>query len=151
MQAFLRLAAQRGVDSTPTRLVAREAGVSELTLFRLFGDKATLIRESLRHAAPTEQLSQYETSIDATTPESAASGLLRCLTYLRDQLRQRQTLLRFAISEIRQHPELRDDLRQAPMEAGALVERALREAGPRLRPGIDTRAALYCLEGLLLL
>ncbi len=151
MQAFLHLAAQRGLDSTPTRLVATEAGVNELTLFRLFGDKAALIRESLRYAAPTEEFSHYDTAIDTSTSASAATGLLRCLKYLRDQLRQHQTLLRFAVSEMRHHPELRDDLRRAPLQAGALLEHALHEAGPRLRPDLDTRAALFSLEGLFLL
>ena len=151
MHAFIRLAAERGLDSTPTRLVASEAGVSELTLFRLFGDKASLLREALRYAAPTEDLNGYETAIDASSPHTARLGLTRCLSYLRDQLRQHQTLLRFAVSELRHHPELRDDLRRAPMQAGALLERALHEAAPQLRRGIDQRAALYSLEGLLLL
>ena len=50
LEAFLHLAAQRGIDATPTRLVAKEAGVSELTLFRHCGDKATLVRAAVRHA-----------------------------------------------------------------------------------------------------
>src|SRR5215467_12673289 len=151
MQAFIRLAAQRGLDSTPTRLVASEAGVNELTLFRLFGDKATLLRESLKYAAPTEDLSQYATAIDASTSESAAAGLARCLRYLRDQLRAHRDLLRFAVAEMGHHPELRDELRAAPLQAGAVLQRALDEAAPQLRPGLDQQAALLSLEGLLLL
>jgi len=151
MQAFIHLAAQRGLDSTPTRLVASEAGVNELTLFRLFGDKATLLREALKYAAPTEDLRQYAPAIDDSTPESAAAGLARCLRYLRDQLRAHRDLLRFALSEMRQHPELRDELRAAPLQAGALIQRALDEAAPQLRPDLDRRAALLSLEGLLLL
>jgi AcrR family transcriptional regulator len=151
MQAFIRLAAQRGLDSTPTRLVAAEAGVSELTLFRLFRDKATLLTESLRYAAPTEDLSVYVTAIDASSPRSAAAGLARCFKYLRDQLRAHRDLLHFALAETRHHPELKDELRRAPLQAGALLESALNEAAPQLRPDLDRRAALLSLEGLLLL
>src|SRR5438270_13379014 len=96
LDAFLRLAVERGIDSTPTRLVAAEAGVSELTLFRHFGDKATLVRSAIRHAAPTEQLRGYDPEIDASSPERAIASLSRCMRYLRDEMRQRPDRLQFA-------------------------------------------------------
>src|SRR5207253_4928733 len=108
MEAFFRLAVERGIDSTSTRAVAEEAGVSELTLFRHFGDKATLVRSAIRHAAPTEQLRGYDPEIDASSPERAIASLSRCMRYLRDEMRQRQDLLQFALSEARRHPELED-------------------------------------------
>jgi hypothetical protein len=37
---------------------------------------------------------------------------------LRDQLRQHQDLLRFALSEMRHHPELKDDLRRCCTTGG---------------------------------
>src|SRR5437016_10197493 len=92
LEAFLRLAVERGIDSTPTRVVAEEAGVSELTLFRHFGDKATLVRAAVRHAAPTEQLRGYDPEIDASTPERTVASLSSCLRFLRDEAVDRQDL-----------------------------------------------------------
>src|SRR5690348_10753615 len=56
MAAFLKLAIDRGIDSTTTRAIAQEAGVSELTLFRHFGDKASLMKEALRETVPSPRL-----------------------------------------------------------------------------------------------
>jgi AcrR family transcriptional regulator len=151
LEAFLRLAVERGIDSTPTRLVAREAGVSELTIFRHFGDKATLVRAAIRHAAPTEQLRAYDPAIDASTPESAVASLSRCMRYLRDEAVRRQDLIHFALSEARRHPELKQDLITGPRQAVDVIQRALEQAAPQLRPDVDLRAAVTSLQGLLLL
>jgi AcrR family transcriptional regulator len=150
LEAFLRLAAVRGIDSTPTRLVAAEAGVSELTLFRHFGDKATLVRGAIRHAAPTDELRAYDPAIDASTPESAVASLSRCLRFLRDEAVRRQDLFHFALSEARRHPELQDELMAGPRQAVEVLQRALWQASPQLRPEVDLRAAVLSLQGTLL-
>jgi len=150
LEAFLRLAVDRGIDSTPTRVVAEEAGVSELTLFRHFGDKATLVREAIRHAAPTGQLRAYDPAIDASTPERAAAGLSRCMRFLRDEAVRRQDLFHLALSEARRHPELKDELVTGPRQAVDVLQRALQQAAPQLRPDLDVQAAVLSLQGLLL-
>src|SRR5207253_6008381 len=150
MEAFFRLAVERGIDSTSTRAVAEEAGVSELTLFRHFGDKATLVREAIRHAAPTERLRAYDPAIDASTPESAAAGLGRCMRHLRDEAVRRQDLFHLALSEARRHPELKEELIVGPRQAVEVLQRALQQAAPQLRPEVDPRAAVTSLQGLLL-
>jgi AcrR family transcriptional regulator len=149
--AFLRLATERGIDATTTRAIAEEAGVNELTLFRHFGDKATLAREAVRAAAPTELLRAHRPVIDVSTPEATVAGLAACLRFLRDQMLDRQDLLQFALAEARRHPELREELLAGPRQAGALLADALRQAGPRLRAEVDPQAAMLSLEGLLLL
>ena len=150
MEAFFRLAVERGIDSTSTRAVAEEAGVSELTLFRHFGDKASLVRAAIRHAAPTEQLRAYDPAIDASTPESAAADLGRCLRYLRDEAVRRQDLFHLALSEARRHPELQDELIVGPRQAVEVLRRALQQAAPQVRPEVDVGAAVISLQGLLL-
>src|SRR5438105_13024205 len=106
LEAFLRLAVEKGIDSTPTRLVAEEAGVSELTVFRHFGDKATLVRAAIRHAAPTDELRAYDPEIDASTPERAIATLSRCLRFLRAEAVSRRDLFHLALSAARRHPDL---------------------------------------------
>jgi AcrR family transcriptional regulator len=151
LAAFLRLAAERGIDATTTRAIAEEAGVNELTLFRHFGDKATLAREAVRAAAPTELLRAHHPAVDVSTPEATVAGLAACLRFLRDQMLDRQDLLQLALAEARRHPELREELLAGPRQAGALLADALRQAGPRLRAEVDPQAAVFSLEGLLLL
>src|ERR687896_2444512 len=47
LEAAARVYAQYGFRGATTRLIAQEAGVNEVTLFRLFGSKAQLFDELL--------------------------------------------------------------------------------------------------------
>src|ERR671914_1594713 len=47
LEAAARVYAQYGFRGATTRLIAQEAGVNEVTLFRLFGSKAHLFDELL--------------------------------------------------------------------------------------------------------
>jgi AcrR family transcriptional regulator len=59
LSTFLRLVAERGLDATTTRALAEEAGVNEVTVFRHFGDKATLAREAVRRFQPANRIAAY--------------------------------------------------------------------------------------------
>ncbi len=48
-EAVVNLFAERGYSATTTQEVAQRAGINEVTLFRRYGDKATLIRTALTH------------------------------------------------------------------------------------------------------
>ena len=48
LRTFLRLLTERGLEGTTTRGLAEEAGVNEVTLFRLFGDKGNLAAKAFR-------------------------------------------------------------------------------------------------------
>ena len=72
MHAFIHLAAERGIDATTTRAVADAAGVNEVTIFRHFGDKATLAREAIHHTAVVDRVGAYPLAIDVSTPDRAA-------------------------------------------------------------------------------
>jgi AcrR family transcriptional regulator len=93
LSTFLRLVAERGLDATTTRTLAEEAGVNEVTVFRHFGDKATLAREAVRRFQPTNRIAAHPLAIDATSPDGAAAGLLACLRFLRDSRREHPELL----------------------------------------------------------
>lgn len=151
VQAFFDLAGRRGIDGTTTREVARRAGVNEVTLFRRFGDKAGLTREALRRLMPAGVIAAYSGEVDASTPERAAAGLVCCLCFLRDLLRQRPEVFTFALAEHLRHPELAAEIAPTPFAAHAQLERAIREAAPQLRPEVDPAAAVLCLQGLVFL
>ncbi len=60
-------------------------------------------------------------------------------------------MLSFALSEGVRHPELRAEIAPTPRAGHALLERAVREAAPQLRPEVDPAAAVLCLQGLVFL
>ena len=47
LEVAIRIFAEAGYHGTTTRRIAQEAGVNEVTLFRQFGSKESLIREAL--------------------------------------------------------------------------------------------------------
>ena len=149
LTAFLKLAAERGFEATTTRAVAEEAGVNEVTIFRNFKDKATLIREAYHHFAPGSRIVAYPLSIDTSTPTRAAAGLVECLKFLRDCLQEHPQLLLSGMSEYWRFPELQDELAFHPHAAHNLIERALTQAAPTLRSDVDRATAAFSLLGLL--
>lgn len=60
-----------------TRDIASAAGVSEVTVFRHVGDKASLAREAVRRFHPAAVLDAYDPAIDASTPLSCFSPARR--------------------------------------------------------------------------
>lgn len=149
--AFLTLAARRGMAQVTTREIARAAGVNEVTLFRHFGDKATLALEAVRQSSPAAQIDAYQPAIDASSPERATEGLLQCLGELRHHLSRRPELLQFGLGEAARYPELLDELSKIPAAARHMLIRALLQAGPLLRPDVDIDAEVLGLLGTLLL
>jgi AcrR family transcriptional regulator len=148
---FLALAAERGIAQVTTKEIARAAGVNEVTLFRHFGDKATLALEAVRQSSPAAQIDAYQPAIDTTSPERAIEGLLRCLGELRNHLSRRPELLQFGLGEAARYPELLDELSKIPAAARRMLTRALLQAGPRLRTDVDIDAEVLGLLGTLLL
>ena len=52
LAAAARIYGESGFRGATTRRIADEAGVNEVTLFRLFGSKSALIAEAIREHAP---------------------------------------------------------------------------------------------------
>jgi AcrR family transcriptional regulator len=148
IDAFLELAADRGIESTTTREIAEAAHVNEVTLFRNFGDKATLAREALRQRMPV--LPRAE-PIDSSSPESAFGGVVRRVWLLRDLMVDNAELLELAISATRRRPRIAAALRDLPLSALRLIEAALRESRRHLRKDVDVEAAALALTGLVML
>ncbi len=148
LRAFLRLVAERGIDATTTRLLAEAAGVNEVTIFRHFGNKASLAREAIRRWQPAHALSAYEVAIDSSSPASAAQGLLDCLRFLRRHMQDHDELIQFGMGEYWRFSELREELAAAPRAARGLLLRALTQAAPVLLPTVDLEVTALSLLGL---
>ena len=149
LHAFMRLVAERGVDATTTRVLAEHARVNEVTIFRLFGDKANLAAAAVHRFQSAALIGAYPVQIDASSPRCAADDLLGILNFLRARMLDRPEFIQFAASEFWRFPELKDELGATPRAARDLVERALVAAAPALRADLDARAASVSLVGVL--
>jgi AcrR family transcriptional regulator len=148
IDAFLELAADRGIESTTTREIAEAAHVNEVTLFRNFGDKANLAREALRRRMPV--LPRAE-PIDSSSPASAFGGVVRRVWLLRDLMVDNAEVLELAISATRRRPRIAAEIRDLPLSAIRLIKAALQQSRRHLRKDVDVEGAALALIGLVVL
>src|SRR5437867_7548916 len=105
LDAAARVYAQYGFRGATTRLIAMEAGVNEVTLFRTFGSKAELLRAMLQSqvsATAVPLLSNDGSHPDARDPE--AELIKWCATVLQ-YLRGHAHLIRKTIAEAEERPD----------------------------------------------
>lgn len=146
--AFVRLAAERGMDGVTTREIATEAGVNPVTLFRRFGDKATIAVEAIRRYSPAERLRNLDPGVQ---PDHALDGLVGAMLSLADLTleHRRMSWLRFGMKQMSQVPKVRAEISAIVQEIYGFVRRALAQAAPALRPEVDHHATALMLIGLL--
>jgi AcrR family transcriptional regulator len=127
LEAAARVYAQYGFRGATTRLIATEAGVNEVTLFRTFGSKALLLQEMMQAqvsatAAPT---------LGSDIVDPAAAITAWCATTIQ-YLRGHAHLIRKTIAEAEERPEAACQACEGPNTAGAsltLYVEHLREEG----------------------
>src|ERR1039457_6033905 len=101
LAAAARLYGEHGFRGTTTRRIAEEAGVNEVTLFRLFGTKTALLLEAMRvHGTnlPTAQLPEV--------PLDPVRELSEWCAHKRRSLSQMRGIIRKAMSEFEENPEM---------------------------------------------
>jgi AcrR family transcriptional regulator len=114
LSAAARVYAQYGFRGATTRLIATEADVNEVTLFRTFGSKAQLLQEMLQSqvsscAAPT-------LPGDVGDPEEAITAWCSAtLAYLRNHAQ----VVRKTIAEAEERPDAACQACEGPNSAGA--------------------------------
>jgi len=127
LEAAARVYAQYGFRGATTRLIAQEAGVNEVTLFRLFGSKAQLFDELLHkqlHASTVPGL--------PTEPLDPEVELTEWCAVLLAQMRASRSFLRKMIGETEERPEAARSACMGPHCAAESLERyvgKLRERG----------------------
>src|SRR5687768_12802391 len=100
LSAAARVYAQYGFRGATTRLIATEAGVNEVTLFRTFGSKAHLLQAML-HA----QVESSAVPVLSHEPQNAQQELTRwCLSVL-EYLRGHAHLIRKTNAEADERPD----------------------------------------------
>jgi AcrR family transcriptional regulator len=139
LEAAARVYAQYGFRGATTRLIAQEAGVNEVTLFRLFGSKAQLFDELLHrqlHASTVPMLPKEPVDPEVEVTEWCAVLLA--------QMRASRSFLRKMIGETEERPEAARSACVGPHCAAESLERyveTLRERGLADRDA-DCRTAI---------
>jgi AcrR family transcriptional regulator len=101
LNAATELYAETGFRGATTRQIAQKAGVNEVTLFRHFGSKTALLHEAIRCACAT--------SGPGGLPEAPANPRTELLAWAEQhwgELWTRRSVIRTAMGEIEEHPEL---------------------------------------------
>jgi AcrR family transcriptional regulator len=100
LAAAARVYAQYGFRGATTRLIANEAGVNEVTLFRTFGSKAELLQAMLQSEVASTAVPVIDG--DTTDPERALiDWCAQTMTYLRGHAH----LIRKTIAEAEERPD----------------------------------------------
>src|SRR3712207_6448333 len=139
LEAAARIYAQYGFRGATTRLIAQEAGVNEVTLFRLFGSKAQLFDELLH-----KQLHASTVPVLPTEPADPEVELTEWCAVLLAQMRASRSFLRKMIGETEERPEAARSACMGPHCAAESLERYVGKLRARglADPDADCRTAI---------
>jgi AcrR family transcriptional regulator len=114
--AAKKVYAQHGFRGATTRLIAIEAGVNEVTLFRTFGSKAALFEALMQAhvaASPIPDLPDIPVDPEREMTEWCAAIL--------HHLRENRSLIRTSFGEIEDRPAAAISMCEGPNCAGAIL------------------------------
>jgi AcrR family transcriptional regulator len=139
LEAAARVYAQCGFRGATTRLIAQEAGVNEVTLFRLFGSKAQLFDELLN-----KQLHESNVPILPKEPGDPEVEVTEWCALLLAQMRASRSFLRKMIGETEERPEAARSACVGPHAAAESLDRYLERLRARglADPDADARTAI---------
>lgn len=100
LQAAGRIYAEVGFRGATTRRIADEAGVNEVTLFRLFGSKAQLIAEAINCQDPMGEVTLPTVPVDPWLELNDWCGGHAIA------LREMRGTIRKTMADLEQHPEM---------------------------------------------
>ena len=147
LEAAARIFGDHGYRGATTRLIALEAGVSEVTLFRRFGTKDALLREAL---GGLKGSSSSVAGLPETPADPERELVHWCARYLR-QLRAARKVIRKSLGELADRPSVASGAAALPATASRVVREYLERASRRrvLPSGFDVTAAATILTGVL--
>jgi len=146
LEAAARVYAEVGYRGATTRRIAREAGVNEITLFRHFGAKETLLSEAIARAGA--EIERVALPDDPRDPERELTVWARAyLAHLGD----RRALIRTCMGEMREHPGVIASIDKPPARAASALAQYLRRLRQRkiATASFDERVAAAMLMGTL--
>lgn len=150
LQAAAVVFARDGLQGATTRTIAREAGVNEVTLFRLFESKERLLAEVLAN----ERQTQCDTLTTRTwwTTDLRADLRAHALAY-NAMLEKNEAMIRTLIGEARRHPvHAKQVIQEAvrPARDGFIAYLTAARKEGRVRADVKLPAAVDMFTGMLL-
>ncbi len=124
LRAAARVYAKYGYRGSTTRRIADEARVNEVTIFRQFGSKDTLIHEAIATCGGVQMVADLP-----SVPTDPVAELTAWGTTLMQHMREMQSMFRRCMSEQEEHPQLAASVAAGPVRAS----NALRAYLVRLR------------------
>ena len=116
LDAAKKVYAQHGFRGATTRLIAIEAGVNEVTLFRTFGSKASLFEALMQdHVAQSPIPELPDNPVD---PEREMTDWV---TSVLGHMRENRALIRTSFGEIEERPEAAVHMCEGPNCAGMIL------------------------------
>jgi AcrR family transcriptional regulator len=109
LEAALRVFAESGFRGATTKRIAEEAGVNEVTLFRLFKSKSALIGEAAQM--------QAQRRVDYQLPRVSADAEREVTEWCKaqlDSMHRSRAVIRKCLAELEEHPEMADCMRVGP-------------------------------------
>jgi AcrR family transcriptional regulator len=144
LRAAARVYAKHGYRGSTTRRIADEAGVNEITIFRQFGTKDTLIHEAIASCGVSSPLLELP-----KVPADPQRELQQWAATLRSHICASRSLMRRCMSERDEHPQLSASANRGPMRAAEQLQGyigRLRAHG-FIEGEIDAKAAAAMLIG----
>ncbi|HEY5220127.1 MAG TPA: helix-turn-helix domain-containing protein [Gemmatimonadaceae bacterium] len=118
LEAAGRVYALHGYRGSTTRLIANEAGVNEVTLFRTFGTKDSLFKQLSRGHADAATVPELPAE-----PTNPHRELARWCRSVLDYLTQQRSFLRKSMSEMEERPLAAEAACKGPHCAGDALSR----------------------------
>jgi len=147
LEAAAKVYAEVGYRGATTRRIAAMAGCNELTLFRHFGSKATLIHEAVACCGPESKL--FPLPDEPVDPQAE----IRSWASMHfENIRTHAAMIRTTIGELEEHPELVRPSDPYSLAYGQLATYVARlQATGRADTAIDPMAASALLLNTMLL
>jgi AcrR family transcriptional regulator len=109
LEAARQVYAKHGFRGATTRLIAAEAGVNEVTLFRLFGSKAVLFETVMRH-----HVAQSPMPLLPDNPVDPVAEVTRWAESVLSHMRANRSLLRTTMGELEERPDAAVSMCEGP-------------------------------------
>ncbi|MGH7582529.1 MAG: TetR/AcrR family transcriptional regulator [Gemmatimonadales bacterium] len=127
-----RLYADHGWRGTTTRGIADAAGVNEVTVFRLFGSKESLLIEAIGQAAEGDVGPRLP-----DVPKKLRAELVEWALARHAQLADKRGMIRSCLAEWEEHPDLAPKVCRGGQDAAADLRRYLAAARRRKLIGAE--------------
>jgi AcrR family transcriptional regulator len=116
LDAAKNVYAQHGFRGATTRLIAIEAGVNEVTLFRTFGSKAALFEALMQN-----HVAQSPIPALPDNPVDAELEMTDWVSAVLNHMRENRALIRTSFGEIEERPEAAISMCEGPNCAGMIL------------------------------